>query len=167
MVTKGHDIPSVTLVGVVLADQSLAFPDFRASERTFQLLAQVAGRAGRGEAAGRVVVQTYSPEHHAVRFAAAHDYRGFYEAELQDRRELGYAPFGHLIAFRLSGVDEDAVLQASNGLAAVARRHAAVREGKVGLLGPAPAPVKRVRNRFRYRLLLRGADRAPLRAVAA
>lgn len=167
MVTKGHDIPSVTLVGVILADQSLAFPDFRASERTFQLLAQVAGRSGRGAAEGHVVVQTFQPEHHAVRSAAAHDFRSFFERELGERRELGYAPFGHLVAFRASAVAEREAARALESLAALARRHPAVRDGRVRLLGPAPAPIERVRNRYRYRLMLRAAERSPLRAVAA
>ncbi len=167
MVTKGHDIPNVTLVGVILADQSLAFPDFRAAERTFQLLAQVAGRSGRGAASGSVVVQTFQPEHHAVRSAAAHDFRAFYEHEIGDRRTFGYAPFGHLVAFRASAATERDAASALDALAAVARRHPAVREGKVGILGPAPAPVRRVRNRFRFRLMLRGGERRPVRAVAA
>ncbi len=167
MVTKGHDIPSVTLVGVILADQSLAFPDFRASERTFQLLAQVAGRSGRGAASGSVVVQTFQPEHHAVRSAAAHDFRAFFDREIGDRRELGYAPFGHLVAFRASATTERDAASAVESLATLARRHPAVRDGHVGILGPAPAPIRRVRNRYRYRLMLRAAERRPLRAVAA
>jgi primosomal protein N' (replication factor Y) len=167
MVTKGHDIPNVTLVGVVLADQSLAFPDFRAAERTFQLLAQVAGRAGRGEAAGSVVVQSFQPQHAAVRRAAAHDFRGFYELEIRDRRELGYAPFGHLAAFRISAATESVAARAADALARAARSQSLVRSGAVGLLGPAPAPIRRVRNRYRFRLMLRAAERRPLRAVVA
>ncbi len=166
MVTKGHDVPSVTLVGVVLADQSLAFPDFRAAERTFQLLSQVAGRAGRGEAPGRVIFQTYSPEHSAVRFAARHDYEAFYREELGARRELGYAPFARLAAVRVDAGDEARASGAAEELAQVAAAHTSSRSGIVRVLGPAPAPLARLRGRYRYRFLLRSADRRALRAVA-
>ena len=166
MVTKGHDIPGVTLVGVVLADQSLAFPDFRASERTFQLLSQVAGRAGRGDRPGRVVLQTFQPEHPAIVYAERHDYVGFYRAELEHRRELGYAPFGRLVAVRVDAGDEGRAREVASELARLASRHAAVRRELVAVLGPAPAPIARLRARFRFRFLLRGADRRALRAVA-
>ena len=167
MVTKGHDIPGVTLVGVMMADQSLAFPDFRAAERTFQLLAQVAGRAGRGAAPGRVVFQTYQPQHAAVERAAAHDYLGFYEHEIQAREELGYPPYARLVSVRIDAGDEGVARQVAERLAHVAQAHGAARSGQVLVLGPAPAPIARVRGRFRYRLMLRSRDRASLRAVAA
>ncbi|MDH5494017.1 MAG: primosomal protein N', partial [Myxococcales bacterium] len=166
MVTKGHDVPGVTLVGVILADHSLAFPDFRAAERTFQLISQVSGRAGRGSLPGRVVLQTFQPEHPAVRRAAAHDYLGFYEAELRDRRELGYAPFSRLVAVRADAADEERARAAIEALGALAAAHPSVRAHRVALLGPAPAPIARLRGRFRYRLMLRSGDRAALRAVA-
>ncbi len=166
MVTKGHDLPGVTLVGVVLADQSLAFPDFRASERTFQLLSQVAGRAGRGDRPGEVVLQTFRPEEAAIARARSHDYLAFYREELENRREHGYPPFGRLVAVRVDAADEAVVREASEELARVARRHAAVRRELVEVLGPAPAPIARLRSRFRYRLFLRGPDRRALRAVA-
>lgn len=166
MVTKGHDIPGVTMVGVVLADQSLAFPDFRAAERTFQLLSQVAGRAGRGDHEGRVVLQTFQPEHPAIVYARKHDYSGFYRAELANRRELGYAPFGRLVAVRVDAGDEVRARDAALELARVASRHPAVRRERVAVLGPAAAPIARLRARFRFRFLLRGADRPALRAVA-
>jgi primosomal protein N' (replication factor Y) len=166
MVTKGHDLPGVTLVGVLLADQSLAFPDFRASERTFQLLAQVAGRAGRGDLPGRVVLQTYQPTHFAVRHALGHDYLGFYREEIEQRRELAYVPLARLIAVRADAGDEAVVLRVIEQLADVARRTAPVRGGAVSLLGPAPAPITRIRGRFRYRFLLRGQNREQLRTVA-
>ncbi|MGF1468028.1 MAG: primosomal protein N' [Sandaracinaceae bacterium] len=163
MVTKGHDLPGVTLVGVVLADQSLSFPDFRASERTYQLLSQVAGRAGRGDRPGRVLFQTFQPHHPAVRFARRHDYDGFYAAEVETRRELGYVPFGRLVAVRVDAGDEREAAGAARSLAEVAR--AAPQPG-VEVLGPAPAPLARLRGRYRFRLLLRGPERRPLRAVA-
>ncbi|MCB9661039.1 MAG: primosomal protein N' [Sandaracinaceae bacterium] len=166
MVTKGHDIANVTLVGVLLADQSLAFPDFRGSERTFQLLAQVAGRAGRGARAGRVLVQTYQPEHHAIASAARHDYEAFYEAELAQRSELGYAPFGRMVAVRVDAPEEDLARRVAESLASEARRHPALRDHRVALQGPAPAPLAKVRARYRYRFLLRGEDRRALREVA-
>jgi primosomal protein N' (replication factor Y) len=166
MVTKGHDIENVTLVGVLLADQSLAFPDFRGSERTFQLLAQVAGRAGRGARKGRVLVQTFQPEHHAIASAARHDYEAFYTAEIEQRRELAYAPFGRMVAVRVDAPDDLEARRAAEALANEARRHPAVKDHRVQLQGPAPAPLAKVRSRFRYRFLLRSPDRKALREVA-
>jgi len=167
MVTKGHDIAGVTLVGVVLADQSLAFPDFRASERTFQLLAQVAGRAGRADTPGEVILQTFQPEHPAVRLAAQHDYEQFYSEEIMSREEVGYPPFARLVSVRVhSGAEADA-RNATQHLADTARHHQAVRDGAVQILGPAPAPLARLRGRYHYRLLLKSPDRKLLRNVAA
>jgi len=167
MVTKGHDIARVTLVGVALADQSLAFPDFRAAERTFQLLAQVAGRAGRADSPGKVVLQTFQPEHPAIRLAAEHDYEAFFEEEIRAREEVGYPPFGRLVSVRVhAGAEEDA-RHATQRLAEVARGHQAVRDGAVQVLGPAPAPLTRLRGRYHYRLLLKSPDRKLLRSVAA
>ena len=166
MVTKGHDIPGVTLVGVVLADQSLAFPDFRASERTFQLLSQVAGRAGRGAKRGAVVLQTFQPTHPAITLAQRHDYLAFYRSELPLRRELGYAPFSRLVAIRIDASDEGKARDAAVMLGELARQHTAVRAREVGVLGPAPAPIARLRGRWRFRLMLRSPDRKALRGVA-
>jgi primosomal protein N' (replication factor Y) len=166
MVTKGHDVPGVTLVGVVLADQSLAFPDFRAAERTFQLLVQVAGRAGRGARPGRVVLQTYMPEHHAIRYAQVHDYLGFLRAELEDRRAHTFPPVGRLIAVRVDAADEQRAERGAEALARAARGQALVQSGAVEVLGPAPSPIAKLRGRYRYRLLLKGEDRSALRSVA-
>jgi primosomal protein N' (replication factor Y) len=166
MVTKGHDLPGVTLVGVLLADQSLAFPDFRASERTFQLLAQVAGRAGRGELPGRVLLQTYQPTHYAVQCALSHDYVGFYRREIADRAELAYVPIARLVAVRADAGDELVALQVIRELAQVAQREPDMRNHQVELLGPAPAPIARVRGRYRMRFLLRSRSRSALRNVA-
>ena len=166
MVTKGHDLPGVTLVGVVLADQSLAFPDFRAAERTFQLLSQVAGRAGRGERPGRVIFQTFQPNHPSVACAERHDYEAFYRAELKERELLGYAPYGQLVAVRADATDERRAREAIERLAERARACAPVRAKEVDVLGPAPAPIARLRARYRFRMLLRAPSRRPLRAVA-
>ncbi|MBI5535899.1 MAG: primosomal protein N' [Deltaproteobacteria bacterium] len=167
MVTKGHDLPDVTLVGVILADAALSLPDFRASERTFQLLVQVAGRAGRAEHAGLVLVQTRLPDHPVLRFALKHDVAGFVDHELGNRREANYPPFSRLVLIRLDSAKEERVKEEAQRLADVASRQAA-RQGKpmVEVLGPSPAPLERLRGRYRYRVLLRASDRAPLRAVA-
>jgi primosomal protein N' (replication factor Y) len=166
MVTKGHDLPGVTLVGVMLADQSLAFPDFRAGERTFQLLAQVAGRAGRGEREGRVIFQTFQPEHPAIVAAARHDYEAFFRAELAERRDLEYPPFGRMIAVRVDAPDEAVAKRVAEELARFAKSHPATARGELKVQGPAPAPIARLRARFRQRFLVRG-ERGPLRQVAA
>ncbi len=165
MVTKGHDLPNVTLVGVVNADAALSMPDFRASERTFQLLVQVAGRAGRGDVPGRVIVQTWDPDHPAVALAARHDVDKFLERELADRRELGYPPLSRAALVRVDAVDEAEARDASVALASVARRCPPVQSGHVLVQGPAPAPIARIRNRWRFRVMLRAAERAPLRAA--
>jgi primosomal protein N' (replication factor Y) len=167
MVTKGHDIANVTVVGVILADQALAFPDFRAHERTFQLLTQVAGRAGRGARPGRVFFQTFQPQHAAITHARAHDYTGFCRWELQVRRELLFPPFSRLAAVRVDAGGEDEAKSACNELADFARRHPLVRNETVQVLGPAPAPIERLRGRYRFRFLLRSAERGPLRKVAS
>lgn len=163
MVTKGHDLPEVTLVGVLNADAALSIPDFRAAERAFQLLVQVAGRAGRGETAGRVLIQTYDPSRPAVVFAQRHDVKGFIEQELRDRRELGYPPYSRLALVRVDAVDERQARQAAADIAHAARR--LIREQKIDVLGPAPAPLSRLRNRFRFRVMLRSKERAALRSV--
>ncbi|HXN31927.1 MAG TPA: primosomal protein N', partial [Polyangiaceae bacterium] len=167
MVTKGHDLPNVTLVGVVNADAALSIPDFRASERAFQLLVQVAGRAGRGDRAGKVIVQTWDPENPAIALAARHDVDTFLERELVDRRELGYPPFTRAALVRVDATDEGQARDACLRLARVALDSEAVRAGHVLVQGPAPAPIARIRNRWRFRVMLRAADRAPLREVLA
>jgi primosomal protein N' (replication factor Y) len=167
MVTKGHDLPNVTLVGVVNADAALSIPDFRASERTFQLLVQVAGRAGRGDVAGKVLIQTWDPECPAVALAARHDVDAFLDRELRDRRELAYPPFTRAALVRVEAIDEGHARDACLALTRVALACDPVRTGKVIVQGPAPAPIARVRNRYRFRVMLRAAERPPLRAVLA
>jgi primosomal protein N' (replication factor Y) len=168
MVTKGHDFPGVTLVGVLCADTGLDLPDFRSSERTFQLLAQVAGRAGRGDRAGRVIVQTYRPEAAAVVSAAGHDYESFFRAESQARAELAYPPHGRLIAVRIDGGKAHEVVATARQLADVAESVAQRPElgGHVEIRGPVAAPLEKLRGRTRWQIWLRGTDRSALRKVA-
>jgi primosomal protein N' (replication factor Y) len=163
MVTKGHDFPHVTLVGVLSADQGLHFPDFRGAERTFQLLTQVAGRAGRGERPGRVLVQTFSPDHPAILAACAHDYRAFAELELAARRELSYPPFAHIAALHVDGEDPAAVSASAASLGRELSEPA--RRAGVSVLGPAEAPLSRLKGRSRWMLLLKARQRPALRAV--
>ena len=158
MITKGHHFPHVTLVGVVWADAGMGLPDFRAAERTFQLLVQVTGRAGRGEQPGRVILQTHQPDHYSVTTAQNHDYDKLYQQEIALRRTLGYPPFSRLINLVLDGVEEEAVRQAATELAHVAQTC----RGRVTVLGPAPAPLSRLRGRYRWQVLLKGAAMKPL-----
>ena len=164
MIAKGHDVAGVTLVGVVHADASLNFPDFRAAERTFQLLAQVAGRAGRGERPGRVFVQTLQPEHYSLQAAAAHDFACFAAAELAARREVGYPPFARLVLLRVEGTDAARVERVAGDVARALRESA---EGKYAVLGPAAAPLERLRQRYRQQVLVRGRHGAQLRRAVA
>jgi len=167
MVSKGHDVPGVTLVAVLLADLSLNVPDFRAAERTFQLLVQVAGRAGRGDDPGRVLVQTLRPEHPSLVSAASHDYAGFMAGELERRRVLGYPPFSRLVNLRLDGREGPRVEAAAVDLARKLRALAPeVGLGPDAVLGPAPPPVERVRGRHRWQVLLRAGDVPALRRLA-
>jgi len=165
MVTKGHDLPDVTLVGVVNADAALSLPDFRASERGFSLLVQVAGRAGRHERPGRVLIQTRNPEHPAIRCATNHDVDAFVKQELRDREEVGYPPFSRLALVRVDAVDESVAREVAERLAAYARTTPEGRLRHVEVVGPAPAPIARLRGRYRFRVMLRAPSRAPLRAV--
>ncbi len=165
MVTKGHDFPGVTLVGVLWADTGLSLPDFRASERTFQLLTQVAGRAGRGDRAGRVIIQTFRPDEIAIRAAAAQDYPAFFAEETAIRREHHYPPFGHLVALRLDGTDAVAVEAAAQTLARHASALRGQLEGAVDVLGPAEAPLAMLKGRTRWHMWLRAAERRPLRRM--
>lgn len=167
MVTKGHDLGNVTLVGVLNADAALSLPDFRASERGFQLLVQVAGRAGRRDRPGRVIIQTRNPEQPAVQFAARHDVSAFLEHELADRAEVGYPPFSRLSLFRIDALDEEVARHAAGVIAAHAKSSPEGASRVVEVLGPAAAPLARLRGRYRFRVLLRSKDRRALRAAVA
>lgn len=153
MIAKGHDFPNVTVVGIIDADTALNFPDFRAAERTFQLICQVAGRAGRSERGGHVVIQTHNPNHYAVRYASVYDFDGFAEKELEARRELGYPPFGRLARLLCIGTDEDKVAKAAQVVADRARECAGIQ-----VLGPAPAPIAKVKGNWRWHVLLKAAS---------
>jgi primosomal protein N' (replication factor Y) len=169
MVAKGHDVAGVTLVGVLLADLSLNVPDFRAAERTFQLLSQVAGRAGRGDDPGKVIIQTYAPDHYALQSAVTHDYRGFFLSEIEFRRALSYPPFARLVLLRLDGAKAAEVEHSADSLGA-RLRSAAMRTGSaaggIQILGPASAPIERLRGRYRYQILLKGKQPARVLELA-
>ncbi|MFM7321194.1 MAG: primosomal protein N', partial [Armatimonadota bacterium] len=161
MVAKGLDFPNVTLVGVVSADTALNVPDFRASERAFQLLSQVAGRAGRAERPGTVLIQTFNPTHEAVVAAANHDYEGFYAREIEYRRELGYPPFARLANLVCGDEDGSAADRRLRSVAAVLEGTPDIR-----LLGPAPCPLSRLREKYRHHLLIKCFEaRDPARIV--
>lgn len=153
MIAKGHDFPNVTLVGVVLADTALNLPDFRAAERTFSLLTQVAGRAGRGQQRGRVVIQTYNPEHYAIRHAATHQFRAFFDEELAFRRALEYPPFTHLVNVILSGEDAAPVEQSACAMASALR--SLMRGLSCVILGPAPCALGRIHRKSRWHLVFK------------
>jgi primosomal protein N' (replication factor Y) len=162
MMAKGHDIHGVTLVGVVGADHALGLPDFRAAERVFQLLTQVSGRAGRGELAGKVLVQTYHPEHYAVIFAAQHDYVGFVTKEMSFRRSLHYPPFS-LLANVL--VQSDRLEEAAGWAAQLGRFFEREKMAGVKVLGPAAAPIVKLKRIYRFHLILKAQQRKVLNAA--
>ena len=168
MVTKGHDLPRVTLVGVLNADAALSLPDFRAAERTFQLLVQVAGRSGRGKVRGEVLVQTCTPEHPAITAVAsanaAEGERAFRKRELDERRDAGYPPFTRLVTLLIDGPDESEVEAAAGAIAERARALAGERD--ITVLGPAPQALSRLRGRYRWHVLLKAAIGTPLREIA-
>ncbi len=161
MIAKGHDIPNVTLVGIVLADIGLSIPDFRAAERTFQLLTQAAGRAGRGHTPGRVVIQTLNPDHYAVKFAADQDYEGFYQKEIEFRKWLRYPPFAAFANILVRATKQEEALRMSTELGYLLDPQP---EG-IRVMGPAEAPVLKVKSEFRYQILLKAARRPVLREV--
>jgi primosomal protein N' (replication factor Y) len=165
MVTKGFDFPGVTLVGVIVADLQLYLPDFRAAERTFQLLTQVAGRAGRGDQPGEVIMQSFDPDHPALRAASAQDFKAFYAREARERRELSYPPFGHLVEIEISGKGAERVIKGGTRVKQLFAR--ASRASEIEILGPAPKPLARLVGRERWHVLVRAASRSALRGVLA
>jgi primosomal protein N' (replication factor Y) len=163
MLAKGHDFPNVTLVGVVSVDAGLALPDFRAAERTFQLITQVAGRAGRGERPGQVLIQTYHPDHYALRHACAQDYAGFYAEEIRHRQNHGYPPFVALASLRVHGAEPQRTR--SEALELRKEMDLANQDRACRILGPAPAPLARLKGEHRIQLLVKSRSRRQLRSV--
>lgn len=153
MIAKGLHFPNVTLVGIIYADLSLHIPDFRAQERTFQLLTQVSGRAGRGEISGKVVVQTYTPFNPAIQFAVNHDYEGFFADEMEIRNALSYPPAGHLITVHFRGEDESKVANCAENFAKAMQPFL---HEQIFVSGPAASPIERIKGKFRYQLIYRG-----------
>jgi len=164
MIAKGHDVPGVTLVGVVQADVSLSVPDFRGAERTFQLISQVAGRAGRGTEQGNVIVQTYQPEHPAIALAAIHDFDAYAREELAERTTLGYPPITRMGMLRLEGEDRQMVERLS-AQAARAMMEAGTESGEIQVRGPAPALIERIKERYRFHVHVRSPRSALVRAA--
>ena len=162
MVAKGHDFPNVTLVGVLCADEILGFPDFRAAERTYQLIHQVSGRAGRGRRPGRVLVQTFAPGHYAIRFGGAQRYEEFFEHEMRYRKELRYPPFTVLVQLLFGDSNAQRGLERAR---LVAERVRANGGSYVQVLGPALAPLARLRGRFRFQILIKGTHRLRLNRI--
>lgn len=171
MVAKGHDFPGVTLVAVVMADTALALPDFRAAERTFHLLTQVAGRAGRGADAGRVLVQSYNPEAAPVAFMLRNDFEGFSALELKRREQMAWPPLTRMAAIRIEGESAGQTQQVAEQLGRLMARHLPDASDGVRLLGPAPAPISRIKGKTRWQLVIKGPTHAhlhrPLAAVEA
>lgn len=164
MIAKGHHFPHVTLVGVIWADASLAIPDYKAGERTFQLLTQVFGRAGRGEIPGQVLVQTHHPEHYSINNSKSHNYEDMFNEEINLRHALKFPPFSRLINLRFAGEKEEAVSKAARQVAEIARQNC---RPHIEVLGPAPAPLSRLRGMYRWQLLLKSADLPGLHALSA
>jgi primosomal protein N' (replication factor Y) len=164
MIAKGHDFPNVTLVGVICADFSLNLPDFRSSERTFQLLTQVAGRAGRGMNPGKVIIQTFNPDHYSIQMARNQDFGKFYQEEAQFRKELDYPPFSRLINLRIEGSNQKRSIKAAQEMGECGRRMLKARpDGRgIEILGPSPAPLVKLKGKYRYHMLIKGKRPNPL-----
>ena len=157
MVAKGHDVKNVTAVGIIAADSILNLPDFRAAERVFSLLTQAAGRAGRGDKPGKVVVQTYNPEHYAVRAGAQHDYEAFYQAEIIDRQELGYPPYGQIIKLTIQDGQENKARASAEAIIKDLRK-GLHDETKIEVIGPFPAPIAKMRDVFRMSIVIKAVE---------
>jgi primosomal protein N' (replication factor Y) (superfamily II helicase) len=165
MVAKGLDFAGVTLVGVISADTSVNLPDFRAAERTFQLLSQVAGRAGRGKEPGEVVIQTFLPEHHAVQSALRHDFVGFYEQEIESRRELNYPPFSSLVSIVASDIDDKQARSRIFELNTALTKEIEKDGLPIEMLGPSQCVIGRLRGEFRWQLVLKSSDQSQALAL--
>jgi primosomal protein N' (replication factor Y) (superfamily II helicase) len=169
MLAKGHDFPSITLVGIICADLSLSLPDFRACERTFQLLAQVAGRAGRGSTPGKVILQTYSPDHFSIEASRNQDVAEFFSQEIRFRKALMYPPFSRIILIRISARDARVVEAYSTDVAAVLSdliAHTPELGGRIQVMGPAEAPIQKISSRYRWQILVKGQKASDLNFLA-
>jgi len=164
MISKGLDFPDVTLVGVITADTSLNLPDFRSGERTFQMIAQVAGRSGRASKKGRVIVQTYSPEHYSIEYARYHDYKGFYEQEIMLRREMLYPPFSTIANILISGTVENEVIKYANEISRFLDERIK-HQDDVEKLGPTAATISRIKNRYRWQIVIKSKSEDTIRAI--
>ena len=154
MIVKGHHFPNVTLVGVIAADSSLNVDDYRANERTFQILTQVAGRAGRGNLSGKVIIQTYNPENFAIQCARKQDYDLFYETEIALRKQLKYPPFCDIIVIGFNSVNENKIKKVSNQIYKNLKVNLENKGFKVFI--PMPAPIDKIQNRYRWRIIVKG-----------
>ncbi len=166
MVAKGHDFPNITLVGIICADMSLSFPDFRAGEQTFQILAQVAGRAGRGQSAGRVILQTFTPGHFSIVAARKQDFDLFFRKEIEFRRALNYPPFARLVQLKISGRQKDRTADCAAALGGICRRLSRSHDDlarTIEVLGPIEAPLARIARHYRWQILIKGVGAGPLR----
>jgi primosomal protein N' (replication factor Y) (superfamily II helicase) len=156
MIAKGHDYPNISVVGVITADTILNLPDFRSAERTFQLLTQVAGRTGRGEKAGRVFIQTYTPDHYSIKAASMHDYKAFYDNEIQLRKKIMYPPYTYLLNIIINGYDEDIVIKVASNLGLYLGKYS---NYIFELLGPSPASIKKLKGKYRWQVILKFKDK--------
>ncbi len=168
MITKGHDFPDITLVGVISADTALNIPDFRAAEKTFQILTQVSGRGGRGGNPGRVIIQTLNPAHYALLRVREHDYEGFFRDEIPLRRSLAYPPFARIVNIHVSSLDGDRGRESVGEMKRMADALAGAGSGsgKIEVIGPAESPIARIRGRYRWQLLFKGEDSRALHGAA-
>ena len=169
MITKGHDFPNVTLVGVISADTAMNMPDFRAAEKTFQILTQVSGRGGRGDFPGKVVIQTFNPDHGAIRRSKDHDYEGFYQDELPIRQSLSYPPFSRMINLQMSSLNKEKGKVGTVKVAEYARLRCqnGSQPARIDIIGPAEAPIARIKGRYRWHLLLLGKESHALHALVS
>jgi primosomal protein N' (replication factor Y) len=165
IIAKGHDFPNIALVGVVNADSSFHLPDFRAAEKSFQLFTQMAGRAGRGQKPGTVILQTFNPLHPSIVYSTRHDYRGFAEEELRMRRAFAYPPYARLVRLVLSSTSAALAEKSADDLVAMLRKRA--EKDGVELVGPAPAALTKVQNRYRWNILLKSSQGAALRSLVS
>jgi primosomal protein N' (replication factor Y) len=164
MVAKGHDFPDVTLSAVISADIALNLPDFRSGERAFQLFTQLAGRAGRGEVSGKALIQTYEPDHYVFEYVKDHDYKSFYNNEIALRKELSYPPFSKLIRIIFSFRTKES---AGKIVKDIANRTRKLNNKGVEVLGPAPAPIEKIRSLWRWHLIIKGKNSRTLRQAAS